>query len=106
MARAPASRRQKFTRRMILGLFRYVQEWPSSIALRESVYAYSIVETIHVLGLCLFAGFIVMMDLRLVSATMRRAPFTEVQRRLFPWQMAGFGVMVVSGLALVFAEPL
>jgi hypothetical protein len=91
---------------MILRLCELIQEMPSSIAIRESIWTYPIVETVHVLSLCLFLGFVVMMDLRLVSATLRRAPFTEVQRRFFPWQMTGFALMVGSGVVLFFTEPL
>lgn len=91
---------------MILSLFQRVQAMPASIAIRESIWLYPVIESAHVLGMCVFLGFIVMMDLRLVSATMRSAPVTEVQQRLFPWQMAGLVVMVVSGTLLVFTEPM
>ncbi len=91
---------------MLLHLFEVVQELPVSIAIRESLWVYPIIETAHVLGMCLFLGLVAMMDLRLVSATMRTAPVTEVQQRLFPWQMAGLAVMVSSGLLLVLSEPL
>ncbi len=33
-----------------------VQQLPASIALRESLWMYPIIETAHVLGLCLFVG--------------------------------------------------
>lgn len=91
---------------MLLNLFEVVQELPVSIAIRESLWVYPLIETAHVLGLCLFLGLVAMMDLRLVSATMRTVPMTEVQQRLFPWQMAGLAVMVSSGLLLLLSEPL
>lgn len=93
-------------RPVLLHLFEAAQELPVSIAIRESLWVYPVIETAHVLGLCLFLGLVVMMDLRLVSATMRTTPVTEVQQRLFPWQMAGLAVMVSSGLLLVLSEPL
>jgi hypothetical protein len=46
-----------------------------------------------------------MMDLRLVSATLKGAAVSEVQRRLFPWQMAGLAVMGVSGVLLSWSDP-
>lgn len=91
---------------MLLHLFEVVQELPVSIAIRESLWVYPFIETAHVLGMCLFLGLVAMMDLRLVSATMRTAPVTEVQQRLFPWQMAGLAVMVSSGMLLLLSEPL
>ena len=38
----------------------------------------------HVLSMCLFAGLIVMMDLRLLGIGNMSTPFSEVQKRLFP----------------------
>lgn len=90
----------------ILRLFQYLQDQPGSIGIRESIWVYPIIESAHVLGMCLFLGLIVMMDLRLVSATMRSVRVTEVQRRLFPWQMAGLTIMVASGLLLVLSDPM
>lgn len=91
---------------MLLRLFETVQAMPASLAIRESRYLYPVIESVHVLSLCLFLGLVTMMDLRLVSATMRSAPVTEVQQRLFPWQMLGLAMMAVSGVLLVFTEPL
>jgi hypothetical protein len=91
---------------MIRTLFQGVQDLPASLALRESLWVYPIVETTHVLGICLFLGLVLMMDLRLVGATLRTVPVSDVQQRLFPWQMAGLAVMVGSGLLLVLSEPL
>jgi hypothetical protein len=47
-------------------------EW--SIALHESRYAYAVIESIHVWALCLFVGFAVLLDLRLVGAIFRDVP--------------------------------
>jgi hypothetical protein len=91
---------------MLFHLFGVVQDLPVSIAIRESLWVYPIIETTHVLGMCLFLGLVAMMDLRLVSATMRSVPVTEVQQRLFPWQMVGLVLMTVSGLLLLLSEPL
>ena len=91
---------------MLLRLFESMQAMPSSLAIRESIYLYPMIESVHVLSTCLFLGLVMMMDLRLVSATLRMAAVPEVQQRLFPWQMVGFGLMAVSGGLLVFTEPL
>jgi len=78
-------------------------EW--SIGLHESQYAYPIVESIHVWALCLFFGTVVMFDLRLLGWIMRSVPVSEVLKRLLPWTIAGFVIMVISGSLLFFAIP-
>jgi uncharacterized protein DUF6644 len=76
-----------------------------SIALHESAWVYPIVESVHVLALCLFLGMAVMLDLRLLGVTMRSAPVSEVVDRLLPWIAAGFILMVISGALLFYAIP-
>ena len=77
-----------------------------SIALHESLYMYPIVESVHVLTLCLFVGMSVMLDLRLLGVALRRVPVSEVTDRLVPWMVAGFVVMVITGILLFYAIPI
>lgn len=76
-----------------------------SIALHESLYMYPLVESVHVLTLCLFVGFATLLDLRLLNLIMRDVPVSYVARRLLPWTTAGFIVMVISGVLLFYAIP-
>ena len=76
-----------------------------SIALHESQYMYSIVESTHVLTLMVFVGLATMFDLRLLGATMRAVSTEEVVTRLMPWLIGGFIVMVSTGLLLFYAIP-
>jgi uncharacterized protein DUF6644 len=76
-----------------------------SIALHESLYAYQIVSTVHVVTLTLFVGTAVMLDLRLLGATLRGVPVSEVATRLRPWTVAGFLLMALSGALLFYANP-
>jgi len=76
-----------------------------SIALRESTWAYPIVESIHVLSLCLFVGFAVLLDGRLLGITFRRSPVSLMTQRLLPWTFIGFGLMLLSGGLLFYSDP-
>jgi hypothetical protein len=78
-------------------------EW--SIALHESLYMYPLVESVHVLTLCLFVGMSILLDLRLLGLALRRVPVVEVIDRLVPWMVAGFAIMLVTGLLLFYAIP-
>src|SRR5262245_62950960 len=77
-----------------------------SIALHESLYMYPIVESVHVLTLCLFVGMAVLWDLRLLGLTLRTVPVSEVHDRIFPWMKTGFAIMVVTGVLLFYAIPI
>ena len=76
-----------------------------SIALHESLYLYPIVESIHVLTLCVFIGLAAVLDLRLLGLTLRRVRFSEVAGRLLPFMAGGFLVMLVTGGLLFYAIP-
>lgn len=89
----------------LLGFCQWLGNTSGSIALHESIWAYPIVESVHVLTLCVFLGLTVMLDLRLLGAAMVRTPASEVAGRLLPWIIAGFAVMVVTGALLFYAIP-
>jgi hypothetical protein len=91
---------------MIRDLFLWIDALESSIAIRESDYGYAILLTIHVLTIIMFAGLILMMDLRLVGWGNMKTPVSQIQGRLFPWQMFAMGASAVTGVLLVYAQPL
>ena len=89
----------------LLGFCQWLGSTHGSVALHESIWAYPIIESVHVLTLCLFLGLTVMLDLRLLGAAMARTPASEMVKRLLPWTLAGFAVMVATGALLFFAIP-
>jgi hypothetical protein len=89
----------------LLALCERLAQTPSSIALRESLHVYPLVESTHVLTLGVFVGSAVMLDLRLLGLALRRVPVSEVFARLKPLAVFGFAVMVVTGLLLFYAIP-
>lgn len=83
----------------------WLAQTDGSIALHESLYAYPIVETVHVLAIALFGGTLAMIDLRLLGRACTGVPVSEMTRRLLPWTLAGFVVLVITGLLLFYAIP-
>jgi hypothetical protein len=86
--------------------FEWMGTTPWSVGIHESLLVYPIIEAIHVLGICLFFGMVMMLDLRLLGFTLRTVPVTDVTRKLLPWTFAGFVPMTITGLLLVYQEPL
>jgi hypothetical protein len=72
--------------------------------IRESDYAFSIIESIHVLGITLLIGTIALLDLRMLGLTLRHLSVTRIARTVFPLTWSGFVVMFVSGFLLFWAE--
>jgi hypothetical protein len=90
----------------ILSFLQWLQATPFSTGIRESTWWYPIIESVHVLSLCLFLGIAVFWDLRLLYMGFRRVPVSDLQSRLMtPWVMIGFALMAISGILLFAEEP-
>ena len=89
----------------LLPFCQWLADTPGSIALHESLYTYPLIESAHVLTLCVFVGVAATFDLRLLGFTLRHVPVTDMKRRLGPWMAAGFVVMVSTGVLLFYAVP-
>jgi hypothetical protein len=89
----------------LLSSFEWLAHTRASVAMTESVWVFPIVESIHVLSLCLFLGMAAILDLRLLSLVMRDLPVSEVATRLLPWTAAGFVLMMVSGVLTFLNAP-
>ena len=85
--------------------FLWLQDTPGSLFIRESTIVYPIIETTHVLSLCLFLGLIALWDLRLAGVGLRGVPVSQIAERLLPWALFGFLVMAVSGSLLFYSGP-
>jgi len=78
-------------------------EW--SIALHESLYLYSWIESTHVLSICLFFGTLLFVDLRLTGRVFNNLSVSEVNSKVLPLTIFGFLVMSLTGLLLFYAIP-
>jgi hypothetical protein len=73
--------------------------------MRESLYLFPIVETLHVFGIVLLVSSAFLLDLRLFGVgPMRDKPVDKLARWVLPWVVAGFTVQVVTGVLMFSAE--
>ena len=90
---------------VILECCRFLESTSISVGIRESIWTYPVIESVHVLGLTLFMGLLLLWDLRLLGVTLRGFAVSRVWRRLFPWIATGAALMVVSGILLFWSDP-
>jgi hypothetical protein len=91
---------------MLESFCKWLEATSGSVALRESILVYPLVETTHVLSLTIFFGLIALMDLRLIGVGLRGVPVSQIVSRLQPIGVGGFVVMVVSGILLFYSGPM
>jgi hypothetical protein len=72
----------------------------SSVAkfISESLWVYPLDQAIHLLFLALFAGSILILDIRLLGFGMREQAVAKVARDSTPWVVLGFLGLVVTGI--------
>jgi hypothetical protein len=84
----------------------WMNELPTSIALRESQYVWPLLESAHVMMLGLFVGTAFVTDLRLLGWSMKRVRVSAVTDQLLPWTRLGFAGMVLTGTLLFYGYPI
>src|SRR5205807_10393630 len=73
-------------------------------AVRESLWLFPTIETVHLLGMAALVGTVAVLDLRLLGWAMRRERVSALAGRLLPWAWPGFAVQVVTGVLLFPSE--
>jgi hypothetical protein len=81
-----------------------LQDSSFGTSIRESIYTFPLIETVHVLGLAVSVGILVMLDLRLVGAGIRHIPAFDIMHKLKRWYLPGFIMMFLSGALLFWSE--
>lgn len=71
--------------------------------MREALWAYPVVESVHIVGLALLFGSIAVVDLRLLGAG-RRIPAAALVGYAVPWSLLGFVIAACSGLMMFTAH--
>ena len=69
--------------------------------IRDSLFLFPILESIHVIGLALVFGTIIVIDLRLLGAASSERSFQRVASDILKWTWAAFGLTALTG-ALMF----
>jgi len=89
----------------ILQICEWIANTSVSVGIRESIWTYPIIESVHVLGLTLFLGLLLLWDTRLLGFVLRRVPVSALWRQLFPWIAFGAIIITISGTLLFWSDP-
>ena len=84
---------------MLLPLFQWFEKSPIAAIGRSTLLA-PLVEVLHLLGLTMLIGAIVVVSLRLFGLVMTRRPVSEVAGELWSWTVLALITQLMSGLTL------
>lgn len=72
--------------------------------IKGTTWVFAIIETIHIIGLALLLGTMLIVDLRILGLGMRKQSTAELASELAPWTWAGLGVMILTGIPMFLSE--
>jgi hypothetical protein len=89
-----------------LGFFHWIAQTHVAIAMRDSTWAFAIVEIGHLIALAVFGGAVLLLDLRLLGFAFTAQPAPRVAREFLSITVAGVVVMFLTGSLLLASGPM
>ena len=75
-------------------------------AVRDTVWAFPVIETFHLLALAVLLGTVLIVNLRVLGLGARFGGISPVARELEPWLLTSLAISLVSGVLLFVSEPM
>ena len=73
-------------------------------SVRESVWEFPVIETLHLFGIIVLVGSSSVLDLRLMGLAFKEASVSKLAHRTLPWAWTGAGIEIVTGFLLFASE--
>ena len=78
-----------------------ISEW-----INDSVWAFAIIETLHILALTVLLGAIITLDLRLLGIRSQRQSTAELARELAPYTLGALVLLIVTGIPMFMSQAI
>jgi hypothetical protein len=88
----------------LLAFFQWLQDTWVGIGIRESLWLFPVLYTLHIFGVVILVGATSALDLRMLGLVMRSEPVSDTADLLLPWAKAGFVAQVATGIFLFIAQ--
>ena len=88
----------------VLTCSRWLENTPWGVTVRDSSWMYPVTQWIHFVGLSMWLGTTLTVDLRLMGVGKRRQTAAELSNGLFAWNWIGFSVAMLGGFLSFSAE--
>jgi len=88
----------------MMPVFQWLQDTYLAQSIRHSASLIALLEIVHLIGLTLLIGTILMVDLSLLGLGIRGQPATRIARELKPFTVMGLTIMLASGPLILCSE--
>jgi hypothetical protein len=90
----------------LLPFFEWADASSVGQAISDSTWAFAVIESVHLLGLSVIGGAILIVDLRLLGVGLKNQPVAQVARNAQPWLVGSLAMMIATGILLFASEPM
>jgi Family of unknown function (DUF6644) len=90
----------------LVPFFQWCDNTTISQAIRDSRFAFPVIENFHLFALTVLLGSLVVLVLRQFGLLYKTQPIHEVAEALRPWNRWGLAVMLLSGILLFLSEAM
>ena len=91
---------------LLLPFFEWCEATLIGRTIRESLWMFPVIEAIHLVGLCLLGGALLVIDLRLLGLGLEDSTIDDLSRQARPWLIASIVIMLTTGVALFLSESI
>lgn len=88
----------------MLEFCQWLQDTWLGVGIRESLWLFPILYTLHIFGVVFLVAATSALDLRMLGAVMKKQPVADTADLLLPWAKAGFAAQMVTGALLFTAQ--
>jgi hypothetical protein len=88
----------------MMAVFQWLQDTSLAQDIRHSASLIALLEIVHLIGLTLLIGAILMVDLTLLGLGIGRQPVSKIARELNSFTVVGLSIMLVSGPLILSSE--
>jgi hypothetical protein len=88
----------------LLPFFQWCENSGLIVAMRGSLWVFPVIEGLHLMGLALVGGAVLVVDLRLLGFGLRRQPVAQIARDAERWLLLSLAVMMPTGFLLFMAS--
>jgi hypothetical protein len=89
---------------LLQALISYFEDSALADNIRENDLLFPLIESVHVLSICLVVGSILVVDLRLLGLASINRPVSRITSGILPLTWSAFAVAVASGLLLFISN--
>src|SRR5262247_2772275 len=82
----------------VLDFFERLQYSPLLVAMRSSSWIFPVIASLHLMGLALLGGAVLIVDLRLLGFGLKSQPLAQIARDAERWLLVSLAVLLPTGI--------